>query len=91
MQEGNKGVEDNKNLVIVEKYSSDMEAQLAQTTLKAAGIDSVIMRDGADGMLQVLEYIEGISLLVNEEEAEEAKALLEERASLDSDEPGVAG
>ncbi len=72
---------DDKNLVEVKRYSSDMDAELAQATLNAAGLDCVIMRDGADGMLQMLEYTEGVRVLVNEDQFEEAKALLEEQST----------
>ncbi|GEM_PF-6325746 len=63
-----------------------MDAELAQATLKAAGIDSIIMKDGADGMLQVLEYVEGVRLLVDEDKVEEATTILEETASATPDE-----
>ncbi len=78
MENEQKDVE--KNLVVVERYPSDMDAEMAKSTLNAAGIDCIIMRDGADGMLQVLEYTEGVRVLVNEDQLEEAKALLEEQS-----------
>jgi len=63
-----------------------MDAELAQTTLRAAGIESLIMRDGADGMLQMLEYTEGIRLLVDEDKVDEAKAVLEQHTTFDPEE-----
>ena len=69
-----------KNLVHIETYANEMEAQLAQTTLKAAGIEGVLVSDGAEGMLQMLEYVEGISLYVDEDKAEEAKTVLEQQS-----------
>jgi hypothetical protein len=86
MQEDLQNQENKKKLVHIETYGTDMDAELAQTTLRAAGIDSIIMRDGADGMLQMLEYTEGIRLWVDEDKVDEAKAVLEQETSFDTEE-----
>ncbi|MBI3193485.1 MAG: DUF2007 domain-containing protein [Ignavibacteriae bacterium] len=75
-----------RNLVPVETYSSQMDAQLAHATLSAAGIESLISSDDAGGMLQYMDYVKGIKLFVDETNVEEAKTLLEQEATPDTDE-----
>ncbi len=75
-----------RQLVPVETYSNKMDAQLAQATLSAAGIESYISHKDADGMLQFLDFVEGVKLFVDETNVEEAKILLEQQATPDTDE-----
>ncbi|MBI5214221.1 MAG: DUF2007 domain-containing protein [Ignavibacteriae bacterium] len=75
-----------RNLVPIETYSSQMDAQLAQATLSAAGIESLISSDDAGGMLQYMDYVKGVKLFVDETNLEEAKTLLEQQATPETDE-----
>ncbi|HEV8124886.1 MAG TPA: DUF2007 domain-containing protein [Gemmatimonadales bacterium] len=65
-------------IVVVGHYPTELEAQLGQAVLEANGISSIIMRDDAGGMLPSLHLLAEVRLGVHEEDAEEAKALLEE-------------
>jgi hypothetical protein len=76
---------ENQELVLIETYSNIMDAQLAQTTLSAAGIESSLSHDDAGGMLEGLNLTGGIKLFVNESDVEEATALLEQEAIPETD------
>jgi len=65
----------------VATFTDEIEAHLAQATLAAAGIESFIQMDDGGGMLQVLEYSKGVKLLVDENNEEEARAVLTTPAS----------
>lgn len=73
-----------ENLVKIATLLNDMEAHLAQATLAAAGIESFLKGDDGGGMLPFLENTEGISLLVNFKDVDEATTLLT-RESLPSE------
>lgn len=63
---------------VVGTYPTEVEAQIAQAVLRANDIASIIMRDDAGGMLPSLHLLAEVRLAVNEEDEEEARALLEE-------------
>jgi len=65
-------------IVIVGRYQTEVEAQINQAVLESNGISSIILRDDAGGMLPSLHILAEVRLAVQEEDAEEAKALLEE-------------
>ncbi len=79
-----------RKLVCIETYSSQIDAQLAEATLSAAGIDSIISSDDAGGMLQYMDFVKGVKLFVDETNIEEAKVLLEQEATTEPDEPETA-
>lgn len=60
----------------VATYSNEVEAELAQATLAAAGIDSYLKYEDIGGMMPILQQSEGIKLLVEEDNIEEANTLL---------------
>jgi len=62
-------------------FSSEFEAEIAQATLAAGGIDSLLKMDDGGGMLPVLQQNRGITLYVDEEDAEEAQSLLTDQAT----------
>lgn len=68
-------------IVTVGSYSTEIEAQMAQATLEANGIGSIILRDDAGGMLPSLHILVNMKLAVQEEDAEEARELLREEDS----------
>ncbi len=72
------------NFVVVATYSSELEAELAKATLTAAGIESVLRYEDTGGMMPVLQHSEGVKLLVDESDVEEAKEMLSTSASEDS-------
>ena len=64
-------------IVVVGQYPTELEAQVAQAVLGANGISAIILRDDAGGMLPSLHLLAEVRLAVHEEDADEAKALLE--------------
>ncbi len=71
--------------VLVTTYSNQVDAELAQAALEAAGIDSFLKYEDTGGMMPVLQQSEGVQLLVDPENLEEAKNILASEASA---EPG---
>jgi hypothetical protein len=61
-------------------FSSEFEAELAQATLAAGGIDSFLKMDDSGGMLPVLQQNRGVKLFVDQEDEEEARSLLGDQA-----------
>ena len=65
------------SLRIVGTFPNDVEAELAHTVLAAHGIDSVIIRDSAGGMMPWLNTLHPVRLAVRPEDAEIAERLLD--------------
>ena len=65
------------SLRIVRTFPNDVEAELAHTVLAAHGIDSVIIRDSAGGMMPWLNTLHPVRLAVRPEDAEIAERLLD--------------
>ena len=70
-----------ENFIVIETYSDEIEARLAQATLAAANIESFVKTEDVGGMLESLQFVRGVKLLVNEKDAEEAKEVLSTPAS----------
>jgi hypothetical protein len=69
---------DHSQLVIVKRLGSRPEAEVAKSVLEAAGIDATIQADTAGGMREHLAWSGlGLKILVREEDAEDARAVLE--------------
>lgn len=66
-------------------YPNEVEAELAQATLAAAGIESFLKYEDMGGMLPSLQESEGVQVLVDEEHLVEARAVLNEQASEQTD------
>ncbi len=64
------------SLVVIRRYASDFEAQLARTILEANGIAALVLHDDAGGMLPSLSFVEGVRLAVRVEQVEDALELL---------------
>ncbi len=67
-------------LVVVRTFMDRIEADLAQSALEAAGIDSVVHSDDSAGLYPQLSMTNGVELLVRESDAERALELLTEPA-----------
>jgi Putative prokaryotic signal transducing protein len=65
-------------MVQVGIYATRSDAELAQTVLTAAGIESVVSSDDAGGAYP-FDLAGGARLLVDEADAEDAAAVLAER------------
>ena len=63
-------------LVAVRTYVNHFEAEMDQTALDAAGIDSMIKSDDCGGLRPHL-WLGGVELLVREGDAEEARQILD--------------
>ena len=63
-------------LTTVRTFMSIFEAEVAQSALDAAGIDSLLRKDDCGGLRPHMQMTEGVELLVREEDAEEADAVL---------------
>jgi hypothetical protein len=69
---------DHSKLVVVDRFASQVEADLAKSALESAGIDAMIQADRAGGMRDHLAWSGlGFKVLVREEDAPEAHDLLQ--------------
>ena len=62
-------------------FSNEIEAELAQATLAAAGIESFLKFEDTGGMMPVLLQAEGVALLVRKDLYAEAQTVLTTPAS----------
>jgi hypothetical protein len=70
---------------VVATYAYRHEAEFARETLRAAGIESVLIADDAGGAYAPLTFTRGLRLLVLTEEADRARALLADQRGEDAD------
>jgi hypothetical protein len=68
-------------------FVNEVEAELAQATLAAAGIESFLKFEDIGGMLPSLQESEGIQVLVDEKHLLEAQAVLNDQATEPTDPP----
>ncbi len=69
------------DIIPVAVFSNEIEAELAQATLAAAGIESFLKFDDTGGMMPVLQQAEGVALLVHKDRYAEAQTVLTTPAS----------
>jgi hypothetical protein len=62
--------------VILETFSSRMEAEMAAGLLEAEGIDTLIMADDAGGAYPMLQFVRGVRLLVFKEDEARGREIL---------------
>ena len=80
------------DLSIVRGYATDAEGELAIAVLAAHGIDALLLRDSASGMMPSLNVAHPVRVAVPTWQANEAAAILDGARALDDDmDPGVAG
>jgi len=72
----------NEHMISLAEYENEFEAEIARGHLKAAGIDSILSKDDAGGMLPSLLEAEGVSLFVRPGDVKRARALLHEKSML---------
>jgi hypothetical protein len=71
-------------MVVVAKFRNRVEAEMAQTMLSDAGIESFIKADDAGGMVAGMDASSGgAKLLVSGEDAEESLEILEQAVDED--------
>lgn len=64
------------DLIILETYFNETDAELAFSFIKSSGIEVFIKRDDYGGLGPHLAFSRGIKLLVRKEDEEEARQLL---------------
>jgi hypothetical protein len=62
---------------VIRTFANEVEAQVAQAVLDANGIDSILIRDDAGGMMPWLQWLHPIRMVVREEDSIEAVELLD--------------
>ena len=62
---------------VIRTFANEVEAQVAQAVLEANGIDSILIRDDAGGMMPWLQWLHPIRMVVREEDSIEAVELLD--------------
>ena len=68
----------NTDLIVVQSFASQPEADLAKSALEAAGIEAIIQADSAGGMRPHIAWSSsGFKVLVRQEDADDARAVLE--------------
>ena len=63
--------------VVVRRFMSEAEADLARAILAANGIEAAVLRDDAGGMLPAMSLLSEIRLVVAPDDAEAAREVLE--------------
>jgi putative signal transducing protein len=63
--------------VVVRRFMSEAEADLAKAILAANGIEAAVLRDDAGGMLPAMSLASEIRLVVAPEDAELAREVLD--------------
>jgi hypothetical protein len=64
--------------VVVGTFQIEHEAELARAVLESNGVNAVVLRDNAGGMLPMLQALFQIRLVVAAEDAELARRILDE-------------
>lgn len=77
----------NDRLVVISTFLDRIEADLAQSALEAAGIESVVHSDDSAGLYPNLSMSNGVDLLVREADAERAAEVLTEFAQAPKEDP----
>ena len=72
-------------VVVLRKYSTEVEARLAQSVLEANGIPAEVSADTAGGALPSIALVFPVRLLVRERDAELARELLDTPAEPPND------
>jgi hypothetical protein len=69
---------DDANLIVIQTFGSQLAADLARTALESAGIEVMTAADSVGHMRDHIAWSTGgFKLLVREEDAEDARAVLE--------------
>lgn len=77
---------DHSKLAVVDRFASQVEADLAKSALESAGIDAMIQADRAGGMRDHLAWSGlGFKVLVREEDAETAREVLNPSQDMSTD------
>ena len=72
-------------VIVLRKYSSEVEATMAHLVLEAHNIPSAVMRDTAGGMIPSMALLYPVRLAVRREDADEARRILDAEAPLQAE------
>ena len=62
--------------VVLETFSSRIEAEMAQGILEGEGIEAVVRADDAGGAYPMLQFVRGVRLMVAAEDEARAQEIL---------------
>jgi len=66
------------DLVVVHRFNTSEEAELAKSALEAAGIDAMVRRDNGGGMQPALSWAgAGVEVIVRAEDTQAARDVLD--------------
>lgn len=65
------------DLVVLATFPSEIEASIAQASLDAAGIESILLRDDAAGIIPSISFLKGVRVAVRREDADAAREQLQ--------------
>jgi hypothetical protein len=80
--------ETHSRLVIVRRFTTEFEAQIAEAALVAAGIQATLSKDDCGGMRPALALTQGVDLFVWAEDAPAAMDVLDAGASTQAEASG---
>ena len=63
--------------VVVRRFTTEVEAELARAILESNGITAAVLRDDGGGMLPALSLMSAVRLVVAPADAEAAQEVLE--------------
>jgi len=63
-------------VVVVENFSTRMEAEMAAGVLEAEGVYALVTADDAGGTYPPLQYLGGVRLIVSPEDEKRAREIL---------------
>ena len=63
--------------VLLASFPNEPAAQIARAILDANDIPSIVTADGASGLEPQLSYVQGVRLFVRDDDADDARELLE--------------
>ena len=70
-----------KDLVTIQSFSTNFEAEIAKGKLEASGIKSLIVKDDCGGAYPMMQSIHGVKLKVCDSDLNLAQKILEPEAS----------
>jgi len=66
-----------KDEIVLKVFDEKIEAELLEGLLKNAGIECYIVSDDVDGLMPQLQITEGVGVVINKADKEEAIEILE--------------
>lgn len=66
------------DISVIKVFDDEMEASMVQQVLENAGIKVTLLKDDGGGLMPSLQMTEGVSLIVNKDDAERAADIVRE-------------